>query len=81
MTKSRFAKKVKISVSIFSRTLTVDSTADVKGTTERNLGYDNAIKVARALKTAHRIWRKNGFLVERIAAWVAYQEKHNGGKP
>lgn len=69
MTKTLFAAKRGMVVSTFSRAL--------KG--ERNLCSDNAEKVARALGTGKVVWRFTGFTSTRIAAWLAYVAKCNGG--
>jgi plasmid maintenance system antidote protein VapI len=69
MTKKKFSKARRISESLFCTA--------VNGS--RNLGKNNAIKVARALGTDRCIWMENGFSMARTAAWVAYQDKHNNG--
>lgn len=69
MTQSVFTGRIGVDNSVFSRAL--------QG--KRNLGYDNAAKVARALKTKINIWRYPEYLGERVAAWASYCEKFNGG--
>jgi hypothetical protein len=71
MTIRRFSKARRISAALFCMSLSG----------KRNLSIMNANKVSRALETAALIWRVEGFSMARTAAWVAYQDKHNGDKP